>query len=71
MCEVTLVFLLEKLFLLGMQAQSHKMYQSEGMGFGVDFSRLEYAIDKNTNEKNKVITQILNEKKNDELNERR
>ena len=59
MDAIKIQILLEKLFLLGMQAQSNRMYQSDGIGFGVGFVRLEDAIAKNTEAKNDVIANIL------------
>ena len=56
---LTLGLLLEKLFLLGMQAQSHRMYQSEGVMFGVCESRLDAAIQKNDDEKRQIMKQIM------------
>lgn len=51
--------LCEKLFLIGMQAQSHRMYQSDGFGFGLDGGGLSEAIKENQKDKEETISEIL------------
>lgn len=57
--KLYMLLLCEKLFLLGMQAQSHRMYQSEGFGFGLDGSGLDKAIKENQKDKKETIDEIL------------